>query len=160
MTSRKFTYEKLEELDELYGEIMLDHYRNPRNCVLLPNADIRTEGGIPLCGDEVTIQITLDGEHHIQDIGFQGQGCSISQASASMMTAVIKGRTLEQVEVLAELVSGMFLGRALSPHDREKLEDLKALRGVRKFPMRIKCALLAWTAVREGINEHRARGAC
>lgn len=153
---REFDY---EELDELYGEIILDHYRNPRHCVLLPNADIRAKGDIPLCGDEVTIQITLDGERRIRDIGFQGQGCSISQASTSIMTEFIKGRTLEQVEVLAELFNRMMLGKGLSQHEVEELCDLKALLGVRKFPMRIKCALLPWTAVAEGITEYRAGNA-
>lgn len=144
------------ELDELYRETILDHYRNPRNRTSLPNADICAKGNIPFCGDEVIIQIKLNDEGLVQDIGFSGQGCSISQASASIMTERLKGKTLEQVEVLIELFNRMMLGKELSRHEQEELRDLKAMLGVRKFPIRIKCALLAWTAVKEGTKDHRA----
>lgn len=144
------------ELDELYRETILDHYRNPRNRTSLSNADIYAKGNIPFCGDEVTIQIKLNDEGLVHDIGFSGQGCSISQASASIMTERLKGKTVEQVEVLTELFNRMMLGKELSRHEQEELRDLKAMLGVRKFPIRIKCALLAWSAVKEGIRDHRA----
>lgn len=142
------------ELNELYRETLLDHYRHPRNCGPLSHPDIYAEGNIPFCGDEVTIQIELDGVCRIHTIGFQGKGCAVSQASASMMTELLKGRTLAQVEDLIELFYKMMLGKKLSPPELEELGDLEALLGVRKFPLRIKCALLAWSAVKEGIRGH------
>ncbi|MFQ5858207.1 MAG: Fe-S cluster assembly sulfur transfer protein SufU [Anaerolineae bacterium] len=142
------------DLDELYRETILEHSRSPHNRVSLSQADIQAEGEIPFCGDEVTVQILLDGESCIQKIGFGGKGCAISQASASMMTDLLAGKTLDQVTVLTELFRRMMLGQEVSPRELEELCDLKALLGVRKFPIRIKCALLPWTAVEEGIREH------
>lgn len=148
----------LDELDELYREVILDHYRNPRNRQPVPHPDIVGEGQNPFCGDEVTVQIGLEGER-IARVGIQGRGCSISQASASMMGELLKGKGLQEARRLFRRVRDMLQGKALSPQELEELGDLEALRGVSKFPVRIKCALLGWMALEEGIaNWERKRG--
>ena len=138
------------ELDELYREIILDHYRSPRNSGSLDQPSASGEGDNPLCGDEVRVDLDIrDGR--IFDVRFEGKGCSISQASASMMTEAIKGRSLEEVESLFEMFKGMMYGA--DEVDVEALGDLEALQGVRKFPVRVKCATLAWNTLQEALEE-------
>ncbi|GBD10375.1 Zinc-dependent sulfurtransferase SufU [bacterium HR23] len=144
----------MDELDELYREVILDHYRNPRNRSPVPHADIASEGQNPFCGDEVAVQIRLEGERIVQ-VGVQGRGCSISQASASMMGELLKGKTVGEALGLSRRVREMLQGKALSPQELEELGDLEALRGVSKFPVRIKCALLGWMTLEEGIAQWR-----
>jgi nitrogen fixation NifU-like protein len=139
-------------LDDLYREVILDHYRNPRNKRPLPDADVDLAHSNPLCGDEIAVRLRLDGEV-VADAAFEGQGCSISQASASMMTERIKGMKLDEVDDLILAFRGMMAGRA-DPDD-EALGDLVALRGVVKYPVRIKCAVLAWDTLQEGIERAR-----
>ncbi len=148
---------QFDELDELYQEIILDHYRNPRNRGRLPQPDIHAEGNNPFCGDEVVLDAILDAEGRIQDVGFEGRGCSISLSSASILTDLLRGKTLHQAEALATLFRDLLHGKELSDEDRKKLGDLEVLEGVRNYPIRIKCALLAWLALQEGLEEHRAR---
>ena len=140
------------ELDELYREVILDHYRNPRNKNIVEEADIQREGFNPFCGDSVVLQLRLVDGNRIKDIGYQGEGCSISQASASMLTVLAKGKTLEEAYKILESFRGVMHGTELIGEDLEKLGDLEALQGVRKFPVRIKCALLAWSALGECIE--------
>lgn len=128
------------KLDELYREVILDHYRNPRNRGKLENPDISWEGKNPLCGDEVEITLKLDGGQ-IAQIRSLGRGCSISQASGSMMTELVRGKSVEEVRKTIEAFKNMMLKGDRCP---EELEDLKALEGVRHYPVRLKCALLAW----------------
>lgn len=142
-------------LDDLYREVILDHYRSPRNSEPVPDPDFTAEGQNPFCGDEVYLQVKMEGER-IARIGLRGQGCSISQASASMMTEVVLGKTLDEAMRLSRLFRALMHGRELSPEDLEALGDLEALQGVRKFPVRIKCALLAWMALEEGVERYRA----
>ncbi len=143
-------------LDDLYREVILDHYSHPRNRGELPDPDIRVEGANPLCGDELAIYVKLSGDT-VADARFTGRGCSISQASASMMTEQIKGKTLAQARALVARFRGMMHGEPVS---EEELGDLVALQGVRKFPVRIKCATLAWVALEQGMDEYAAgRGA-
>jgi nitrogen fixation NifU-like protein len=141
-------------LDDLYKDVILDHYQHPRNRGELADADVATRGHNPLCGDEVLLAVKMDGDI-IQDIAFGGRGCSISQASASMMTESVKGHRVADASTLAggfkELMAGTGSTEGLGGN-----EDLESLQGVKKFPVRVKCALLPWTALLEiiGIWEH------
>ncbi len=146
-----------DALDDLYRETILDHYRHPRNHVQLEAPDITAEGFNPFCGDGVVLGLKLDGEDRVAQVGFQGQGCSISQASASMLTQALQGKTLKEAEELSGLFRSMMEGHEASGEAGEALGDLAALRGVRQFPVRIKCALLAWAALEEGIENYPAR---
>ena len=139
-------------LYDLYREIILDHYAHPRNRGALDPADIRVEGANPLCGDELSLHARVE-DGVIAEVRFDGRGCSISQASASMMTAEMKGKSLDEARVLVEQFKAMMHGQP-SPLDDT---DLAALQGVRKFPVRVKCATLAWVALDQGIDEF-ARG--
>ncbi|MPZ98146.1 MAG: SUF system NifU family Fe-S cluster assembly protein [Dehalococcoidia bacterium] len=140
-------------LDDLYKDIILDHYRNPRNRGSLGAA--RTcfaEGANPLCGDQITIEVTLDGDR-IEQVQFDGQGCSISQASASMMTDYVKGKTVEEARGAAGAFQRMMTS---GEPPEEDLGDIEALSGVAKFPVRVKCASLSWKTLEQALL---ARGA-
>jgi nitrogen fixation protein NifU and related proteins len=136
-------------LDELYREVILDHYKRPRNRGQLDPHTARVEGNNPLCGDEIQMDVLVkDGV--VQDVAFEGRGCSISQASASMLTEAIKDHPLDDVRHLIDSFKGMMHG---DDADFDELGDLEALEGVQKFPVRIKCALLAWTTLEEALKE-------
>lgn len=153
-------------LEDLYREIILDHYRNPRNRGELDSPPAhRVEGFNPLCGDEIVIYLDLDDAGTVADIRIGGQGCSISQSSASMMSAAVKGRSVEEVSDLTRAFKAMMSihesalgGEAAEPIELPdvKLGDLEALRGVVKFPVRIKCATLAWNTLAQAIEEAQA----
>jgi nitrogen fixation NifU-like protein len=128
------------ELRDLYQEVILDHNRKPRNFRTLPSPSRAAEGYNPLCGDRLTVEIALDGEV-IRDIGFQGSGCAISRASASLMTADLKGKTVGQAEEAFERFRAMLTG---GDGAAAELGKLGVFAGVREFPSRIKCATLAW----------------
>ena len=135
-------------LDDLYREIILDHYAHPRNRGRLDPADISVEGANPLCGDELSLHARVrDGV--IEEVSFEGRGCSISQASASMMTEEMKGKTLAEVHTLVEQFKAMMHGQTSTLEGT----DLAALQGVRKFPVRVKCATLAWHTLEEALEE-------
>ncbi len=140
-------------LDDLYKETILDHYQHPRNKGQLEDPDVATRGHNPLCGDEVLLSLKL-GDGTIRDIAFSGRGCSISQASASMMTESVKGADLPTVEALGADFKDMMAGNG-APDRLSEHEDLQALQGVKKFPVRVKCALLPWTALAEAIETWR-----
>ncbi len=154
-------------LEDLYREIILDHYRNPRNRGELESPPAhRAEGFNPLCGDEIVLHVLLDDDGVIDDIKIGGQGCSISQSSASMMSAAVKGKTIEEARNLTATFKAM-----MSIHETEiggdgseaeadepvtadlPLGDLEALRGVVKFPVRIKCATLSWNTLSQAFDE-------
>lgn len=144
-------------LEELYREVILDHYRNPRNKGHLENPDSTAQGVNPLCGDEITIDVSFDGDV-VSDVAVQGQGCSISQSSASMMTEAIKGKTRDEInELVAKFRQMMALedGEEISL-DPERpgsvLGDIEALQGVRQYPVRIKCASLGWNTLIEALE--------
>ena len=139
-------------LDDLYREVILDHYRNPRNKRPLDGADIDLLHNNPLCGDEISVRVKL-GDGVVADAAFEGQGCSISQASASMLTDKIKGMKLDDVEDLVLEFRGMMAGKEGA--DDDALGDLVALKGVVKYPVRIKCAVLAWDTLQEGVETYR-----
>lgn len=148
---------ELDEVGELYQEIILDHCKNPRNGKVLEEAQIEARGYNPFCGDEVAIQLKLrDG--NVEEVGFQGRGCSISQASGSMLSELLRGKTLEDAERLTEVFRKLMRGEEFTEEELQELGDLSALSGVRKYPIRIKCALLAWTALEEGIERSRSEG--
>ncbi len=141
------------ELDELYRDIILDHYRNPRHRGSLSSPTASHEGLNPLCGDEVTVDIAVrDGR--IADVAYRGSGCSISQSAASMMTEAVLGQSLDDVKRLIEDFTAMMRGS--QDVDMESLGDLEALSGVRKFPVRVKCATLAWHTLDEALAEARS----
>jgi len=139
-------------LDDLYRELILDHYSHPRNRGELPDPDIKVEGVNPLCGDELSIHVKLT-EGKISDVRFVGRGCSISQASASMMTEQVKGKTLEEARRLSGRFKALMQGEAVG---EDELGDLMAFQGVRKFPVRVKCAMLSWVALEQGMDEFQA----
>lgn len=138
------------QISALYQEMILDHYRRPRNKGELAQADETVVMKNPLCGDEITLQLKYDGDS-VSDIGFSGRGCSISQASASMMTQLVKGRNIEEIESLRGRFRDMVMGTEDAADDKS-LGSLRALGGVSKFPARVKCALLAWDALTEGVR--------
>ena len=143
------------EFDALYRELILDHYRNPRHREPLAEPDVVAEGYNPLCGDEVELRLSFD-DSTVRDISFHGRGCSISQASGSMLTDVVIGKPVEEAKRLVELVQEMLTDAESEPP--EELGDLEALQGVAKFPVRVKCATLAWHTLADGL-EQRAKGA-
>ena len=135
-------------LDDLYRDVILDHYSHPRNKGTLEPADVTGEGANPLCGDEIRVSLSVrDGMVH--DARFDGKGCSISQASASMMTERIKGRRVEEVGRLIGAVKAMMRGE----RPGEDLGDLEALQGVRRFPVRVKCATLGWVTLEQALAD-------
>lgn len=145
-------------LEDLYREVILDHYRNPRNRGHLERADASAEGVNPLCGDEITVEIVFDGDN-VSDIAIAGQGCSISQSSASMMSEAVKGKTREEIKTLVARFRKMM---SLDESDDSGLDperpgavlgDIEALQGVRQYPVRIKCASLGWNTLLEALGE-------
>ncbi len=142
-------------LDALYQEIILEHNRKPRNFRVMPDANRKVEGNNPLCGDQVTVWVRLDGGR-VADVSFQGVGCAISKASASMMTAAVKGKTVGEARALAEHMHDLVTGKLDVEAERPALGSLAALSGVSKFPMRVKCASLPWHALRSALDDANA----
>jgi nitrogen fixation protein NifU and related proteins len=142
-------------LDDLYQDIILDHYRSPRNQGALTDPHLHGEGFNPFCGDQIDLTMTLDGDGRINGVGFVGQGCSISQASASMLSDQLTGKTLDEAEAFVRTFKGIMQGAELSDDEEEELGEIAALQGVKQFPVRIKCALLGWTTLQDAITEYR-----
>ena len=139
-------------LEELYKEVILDHYRAPRNKGRVDPHDVALERNNPLCGDEIELFLKFDGDNLV-GIGFEGKGCSISQASASMMTEKVKGMPAKEAAELAEVMKAMMAGE--EDGDPDVLGDLVSMKGVVKYPVRIKCALLGWNTLLEALNDGR-----
>jgi nitrogen fixation NifU-like protein len=139
------------ELGALYQEMILDHYRRPRNKGTLEHPDASVEIKNPLCGDEIELQVAFDGDS-VSDLRFSGRGCSISQASASMMTQLVKGKSRDEIATLRNRFRDLMLGDA-SLADDPQLGSLRSLSGVARFPARVKCALLAWNALENALAE-------
>ena len=138
------------ELEDLYQEVILDHYRRPRNRGTVPEPTGTASLRNPLCGDEVDVQVSVqDGK--VTDVKFGGRGCSISQASASMMTELVKGRTPDEVHALGERFAEMIRGNAEAAKD-QALGQARALSGVSRFPTRVRCALIAWEAMERAVR--------
>lgn len=147
----------LDQLDELYESIILDHYRNPRHTDPLDAPDIDVEANNPFCGDEVHIQLELDGDA-VSDVSISGQGCAISQSSASLLAEMLKGKSAGEALEFVTLVRRMMRGDELTEDEKDRLGDILALEGVKRFPVRIKCALLSWTALEDALSENAGAG--
>jgi nitrogen fixation NifU-like protein len=139
------------ELEELYQEVILDHSRRPRNFGTLPNADVLVHGDNPSCGDEIHLGVHFSADGKLEEIKFSGQGCAISQASASMMTMKLKGKTRAEAAELSRAFHDLVTTDATVA--TKQLGDLQLLQGVRKFPQRVKCAMLAWRAVEQALAQ-------
>ena len=138
-------------LDQLYRSVIMDHYKNPRNKGSLAEDSVTIDMNNPTCGDRIHLTLKVE-DGIVKDAKFDGEGCSISMSSASMMTQIIKGKNIEEALELAEIFSKMMLGEEFDV-DKYDLGDVEALQGVAKFPARIKCATLAWKAMEKGVKE-------
>jgi nitrogen fixation NifU-like protein len=140
------------ELEELYQEVILDHSRRPRNFGDLSDADVHVHGDNPACGDEIDLKVKFGADGSLEQLKFSGHGCAISQASASMMTLKLKGKprttAMEMVRGFHDLVTGE------KDEPLSKLGDLQLMKGVRKFPQRVKCAMLAWRALEQALRQN------
>ena len=137
-------------LDDMYREVILDHYRSPRGKKPLDKANVLSDGTNPSCGDEITLSAQVNGGM-VEDIHVDCKGCAISVASGSMLAEAVKGRSLDEVRKIAQAVRKILKGE-VDAELPEELEDIESLRGVRRFPVRIKCALLAWITLLEGLD--------
>lgn len=143
----------MSELSDLYQEVILDHNRRPRNFRVIEPASVTQEGYNPLCGDRLTLYLSLDGDV-IRDVSFQGSGCAISKASASLMTEILKGKTVDDARALFDRFHEMITSEPGSPMD--DLGKLAVLSGVREFPTRVKCASLAWHTMKAAVAHDTA----
>lgn len=139
------------ELEELYQEVILDHSRRPRNFGVLEKPDVLVHGDNPACGDEIHLGVQFGAGDKLQEIKFSGQGCAISQASASMMTMKLKGKSRSEAAEMARTFHNLVTGEATE--QSKSLGDLQLLQGVRKFPQRVKCAMLPWRAVEQALAQ-------
>lgn len=149
-----------DDLRDLYQEVILDHGRNPRNFRSLPNPTCLAHGNNPICGDMLVVYLDLDQSGRIEDVAFQGQGCAISMASASMMTEILKGKTRDEADRLFGRFHDMctnddFDAAAADDGDADAMERLSVLSGVREFPIRVKCATLAWHTMQAAVKGER-----
>ena len=139
------------EIEELYQEVILDHSRRPRNFGELVDAGVRVHGDNPACGDEIHLDVKFDAGGGLQDIKFSGHGCAISQASASLMTMKLKGKSRTEVTEMLRAFHGLVTDE--TSEAASTLGDLRVMRGVRKFPQRVKCAMLAWRALEQAVEQ-------
>jgi nitrogen fixation NifU-like protein len=139
------------DLEELYQEVILDHSRRPRNFGVLENADVLVHGDNPACGDEIHLGVQFSADGKLQEIKFSGQGCAISQASASMMTMKLKGKSRAEAAEMARTFKNLVTDEGAD--EAKGLGDLQLLQGVKKFPQRVKCAMLAWRAVEQALAQ-------
>jgi nitrogen fixation protein NifU and related proteins len=141
----------MSDLSDLYQEVIVDHSMHPHNFGPMPDASRKAEGYNPLCGDQVTVYLKLEGGQ-IKDVRFEGRGCAISKASASVMTEVLKGKTPEQSEALFKAFHALVTEDPRAGFDVESLGKLAAFSGVHQFPTRVKCAILAWHTLRSALE--------
>ena len=140
------------QLDNLYQEVILDHYKNPQNKKLSATFDAQVHHINPSCGDEITLNVTLEG-NIIKNVSWDGVGCSISQASVSILTDLLIGKNLEQTQVIADSFMHLMQSKGTEKGDEAILEDAVALAGVSQYPARIKCALLGWMAFKDASSQ-------
>ncbi|MCG5103881.1 Fe-S cluster assembly sulfur transfer protein SufU [Oceanobacillus alkalisoli] len=138
-------------LDTLYRQVIMDHYKNPKNRGLIEGDSLTVDMNNPTCGDRIQLQLKLE-DGIVKDARFEGEGCSISMSSASMMTQAIKGKKVDDALAMSHLFSDMMLGKEIDTASFD-LGDIQALQGVSKFPARIKCATMAWKALEKGVHE-------
>ncbi len=142
------------ELNDLYQELVMEHYRKPSNYKKLDDSDRSADGFNPFCGDIITVELTLEDEH-ISDVGFQGKGCAISRASASMMTEAVKGKSMEEAEHIFEAFRALLTKDDSIDIDHDELGDLEVLSGVADYPTRVKCATLSWNTLRSAMKDEK-----
>ena len=142
----------MEDLSDVYNELIMEHSMNSYNKKKLENADFCEIGHNPNCGDEITLQLKIDGDK-IQDMAFSGHGCAISQASTSIMIDTLKGKTIEEAKEIIKTFIEMIKRETKSEEELEKLEDAIAFRNVANMPARVKCALLAWHTIEDILNK-------
>jgi nitrogen fixation NifU-like protein len=142
----------MSELSELYQQVILDHNKKPRNFRKPETANHSAEGYNPLCGDQLTVYLDLE-DDTVKDVAFEGSGCAISKAAASMMTQAVKGKSKEQVEHLFQEFHSMVTGELDEETDENSLGNLKIFAGVREFPVRVKCATLPWHTLHAALNK-------
>jgi len=142
----------MSELSELYQQVILDHNKKPRNFRKLENANHTADGYNPLCGDQLTIYLAVE-DGLVKEVGFEGSGCAISKASASMMTQAVKGKSREQAENLFQEFHSMVTGELNEETEENNLGNLKIFAGVREFPVRVKCATLPWHTLHAALNQ-------
>lgn len=142
----------MNNLDQLYRSVIMDHYKKPRNKGALEENSVTIDMNNPTCGDRIHLTLKIE-DGIVKDAKFDGEGCSISMSSASMMTETIIGKKVDEALQLADIFSKMMLGEEIDEDTLDDLGDVAALQGVCKFPARIKCATLAWKAMEKGINE-------
>lgn len=142
---------ELGELEELYQEVILDHSRRPRNFGELPDAAVRVHGDNPACGDEIHLAVKFRDDGGLEEIKFNGHGCAISQASASLMTMKLKGKSREETRSILRAFHDLVTTEETDAS--KNLGDLRVMRGVRKFPQRVKCAMLAWRALEQALRQ-------
>jgi len=142
----------MSELSELYQQVILDHNKNPRNFHKLENANRRADGYNPLCGDQLNVYLHVEGDQ-VQDVSFEGSGCAISKASASMMTQAVKGKTRAEAEMLFNEFHRMATGELDEENEPNHLGKLKIFAGVKDFPARVKCATLSWHTMHAALND-------
>ena len=145
------------ELEELYQEIILDHSRKPRNFGELPDAAVKVHGDNPACGDEIHLGVKFDADGALKDIKFTGHGCAISQSSASLMTMKLKGKSREEAMQMLHAFHNLVTSE--NAETSKNLGDLRLFQGVRKFPLRVKCAMLAWRAVEQALRQNESESA-
>lgn len=144
----------VEQLDELYREVILDHFKNSSHSGELADAQVKVTGANPLCGDEIAFDLKLK-DNKIEKVRFHGHGCAISQAAASMLSHQLEGKTIVESQKLIATLKDLMQG--IDPQPSIDLGDLEALAGVRKFPVRVKCAALSWNVVERGLNEYKGK---
>jgi nitrogen fixation NifU-like protein len=142
----------VSDMRELYQEVILDHNKHPRNYGPLDDADLTAQGHNPLCGDNITIHMKVD-DGIVQDVHFEGAGCAIVTASASLMTDALKGKTVDEAEMLFEQMMDLITGESDEPPDGEGLGKLAVFAGVRDYPTRVKCATLAWHTLHAALHD-------
>jgi len=143
-----------ENLNEMYRDIIMDHYREPRGRRDINNADVANEGKNVSCGDEIDLKLKLDGDV-VEEVGVHCAGCAISVASGSMLSEVVEGKSIDDVKKIATTVRSMLTGEEEMDEENEEYGDLSVLEGVKQFPVRVKCALLAWTTLVDGIDNYQ-----
>lgn len=149
------THHEEQGLDQLYRDVIFEHYRRPHNKGAVEGAQIVTKGNNPVCGDRVTIYGKVGADGKLEHVGFDGKGCAICIASSSMMTEAVRGKSLDEAGAISDKFKAMM--RSEAPFEvLENLHDMEALEGVRKFSVRVKCATLAWTTLKNGILEYKA----
>lgn len=146
------------EFEELYQDVILDHSRRPRNFCELPEADVHIHANNPMCGDDVTVHVKFGADEALEAVTFTGNGCSICMASASMMTQKLKKKSRAESTELMQKFHEMLTAEQ-EPEGDKRLGDLQLLKGVRKFPLRVKCATLAWHALQEALDKPQEKGA-